>query len=46
MKNIMNEYPLYSPSIQSSDSRNEILDLITYDKVIGENYSSDRYILK
>ncbi len=46
MKNIMNEYPLYSPSIQSSDSRNEILDLITYDKVIGENYSSDRYMLK
>lgn len=46
MKNIMNEYPLYSPSIQSSNSRNETLDLITYDKVIGENYSSDRYILK
>lgn len=46
MKNIMNKYPLYSPSIQSSDFRNEILDLITYDKVIGENYSSDKYILK
>ena len=43
MKNLMKEYPLYSPSIQSSDSRNEILDLITYDKVIGENYSSDKY---
>ena len=41
MKNLMKEYPLYSPSIQSSDSRNEALDLITYDKVIGENYSSD-----
>ena len=36
----MVQYPLYSPSIQSSDSRNEILDLITYDKVIGENYSA------
>lgn len=41
MKNLMKEYSLYSPSIQSSDSRNETLDLITYDKVIGENYSSD-----
>lgn len=40
MKNLMVQYPLYSPSIQSSDSRNEILDLITYDKVIGENYSA------
>lgn len=38
MNYIMKEYPLYSPSIQSSDSRNEYLDLITYDKVIGENY--------
>lgn len=41
MKNLMKEYPLYSPSIQSSDSRNEALDLITYDRVLGENYSSD-----
>lgn len=41
MKNLMKDYPLYSPSIQSSDARNEALDLITYDKVIGENYSSD-----
>lgn len=40
MQNIMKEYPLYSPSIQSSSSRNESLDLITYDRVIGENYSS------
>ena len=43
MKSLMEEYPLYSPSIQSSDSRNEALDLITYDKVIGENFSSDKY---
>lgn len=41
MKNLMKDYPLYSPSIKSSDSRNEALDLITYDRVIGENYSSD-----
>lgn len=41
MKNLMKEYPLYSPSIQSSNSRNEALDLITYDRVLGENYSSD-----
>ena len=41
MQKLMNEYPLYSPSIQSSDSRNEALDLITYDRVLGENYSSD-----
>ncbi|WP_195987147.1 alkaline phosphatase family protein [Clostridium sp. D53t1_180928_C8] len=41
MQKLMNEYPLYSPSIQSSDSRNESLDLITYDRVIGENYSSN-----
>ena len=41
MKNLMKDYPLYSPSIQSYDSRNEALDLITYDKVLGENYSSD-----
>ena len=41
MKNLMKDYPLYSPSIQSSDTRNEALDLITYDRVLGENYSSD-----
>ncbi|MBX9137932.1 MULTISPECIES: alkaline phosphatase family protein [unclassified Clostridium] len=41
MQRLMNEYPLYSPSIQSSNSRNESLDLITYDRVIGENYSSN-----
>lgn len=41
MKNLMKDYPLYSPSIQSYDSRNEALDLITYDRVLGENYSSD-----
>ena len=41
MKSLMKDYPLYSPSIQSSDSRNEALDLITYDRVLGENYSSD-----
>lgn len=41
MKSIMNSYPLYSPSIQSSNDRNTELDLITYDKVIGENYSSN-----
>ena len=41
MQSLMKEYPLYSPSIQSSDSRNEALDLITYDRVIGENYSSN-----
>ena len=35
----MNECPLYSPSIQSNNSRNETLDLITYDKVLGENFS-------
>lgn len=40
MQNIMEEYPLYSPSVQSSYSRNESLDLITYDRVIGENYSA------
>lgn len=40
MQSIMDEYPLYSPSIQSSYSRNESLDLITYDRVIGENYSA------
>ena len=41
MKNLMKDYPLYSPSIQSYDSRNEALDLITYDRVLGENYSSN-----
>ena len=40
MQNIMEEYPLYSPSVQSSYSRNESLDLITYDRVIGKNYSA------
>lgn len=40
MQSIMDEYPLYSPSVQSSYSRNESLDLITYDRVIGENYSA------
>lgn len=40
MQNIMEEYPLYSPSVQISYSRNESLDLITYDRVIGENYSA------
>ena len=39
MKSLMNECPLYSPSIQSNNSRNETLDLITYDKVLGENFS-------
>ena len=41
MKNLMKDYPLYSPSVQISDTRNEALDLITYDRVLGENYSSD-----
>lgn len=40
MQRLMEECPLYSPSIQSSSSRNESLDLITYDRVLGENYSS------
>ena len=39
MKSLMNECPLYSPSIQINNSRNETLDLITYDKVLGENFS-------
>ena len=41
MKSIMNDYPLYSPSVQSSNERNAELDLITYDRVIGENYSNE-----
>ena len=41
MKSIMNDYPLYSPSIQSSKNRNDKLDLITYDRVIGKNYSNE-----
>ncbi|MBQ8999714.1 MAG: LTA synthase family protein [Clostridium sp.] len=41
MKNLMKDYPLYSPSVQSSDTRNEALDLITYDRVLDENYSSN-----
>lgn len=41
MKKFMNDYPLYSPSIQSSNNRNHNLDLITYDKIIGKNYSNE-----
>lgn len=41
MKSIMNNYPLYSPSVQISNERNAELDLITYDRVIGENYSNE-----
>ena len=41
MKNLMKDYPLYSPSIQSYDSRNEALDLITYDRVLGDNNNNN-----
>lgn len=33
--------PLYSPNIQSIDGRDSILDILTYDRVEGENYSNN-----
>lgn len=41
MKSLMNECPLYSPSIQTSNTRNQSLDLITYDRVLGQNFSHE-----
>lgn len=37
--NELKETPIYSPNIQSKEGRNETLDLLTYDRVMGENYS-------
>lgn len=40
MEDLMNESPIYSPNIQSNSTRNEALDILTYDKVLGEGWSN------
>ena len=35
----LNECAIYSPSDQSLGSKNEKLDILTYDRVIGDCYS-------
>lgn len=40
MKDIMNEAPIYSPNIQNQSIRNKTLDILTYDKVLGEGWSN------
>lgn len=40
MKETMNETPIYSPNIQSNGIRNERLDILTYDRVMGEAWSN------
>lgn len=39
MINHMETTPIYSPNIQSINGRDNILDLLTYDRVEGESYS-------
>lgn len=38
--NHMETTPIYSPNIQSITGRDTILDVLTYDRVLGENYSN------
>ena len=40
MINHMETTPIYSPNIQSIIGRDTILDVLTYDRVVGENYSN------
>lgn len=40
MKDLMIKSPIYSPNIQSNSTRNEALDILTYDKVLGEGWSN------
>lgn len=40
MKENIIESPIYSPNIQSNSIRNETLDILTYDRVIGEGWSN------
>ena len=40
MINHIETTPIYSPNIQSINSRDTILDVLTYDRVEGENYSN------
>jgi phosphoglycerol transferase MdoB-like AlkP superfamily enzyme len=40
MKDIMIKSPIYSPNIQSNNTRDEALDILTYDRVLGEGWSN------
>ena len=44
MINHIETTPIYSPNIQSINSRDTILDVLTYDRVEGENYSNKQIV--
>lgn len=40
----MQETPIYTSIFMESEARNETLDLLTYDRIVGENYSGTRIL--
>lgn len=40
----MEKYPVYTSIFMDSDDRSSVLDLLTYDRIAGENYSGTRVV--